>query len=73
MESPSEVAYVGGRVFPLILILLTNIGGWLHLLPVPIQLIINSCACVYLGTIMSSKIMKGKNGEIGLSEKDKDA
>lgn len=73
MESPSDAGFAGGRMFPSILILLANIGGWLHLLPVPVQLIINSCACVYLGTIMSSKIFKGKNGQIEISAKDKDA
>jgi len=59
MESDKEVIFAGGRAFPFILILLANIGGWLHLLPVPIQLFINSCACVYLGTIMSSNIFRG--------------
>ena len=57
----------------MILILLANIAGWLHVLPVFVQLVINSSCCVYLGTIMSSKIFKSKNGEFGLSEKDKDA
>lgn len=68
----NQVGYVRERIFPMVLILLANIGGWLHLLPVAPQLIINSCSCVYLGTIMSSKIHKLKNGDIGLSAKDKD-
>lgn len=49
---------------PAIVILLTNLLAWFHLLPVFIQLLLNSSSCVYIGCILSTKITKDKEGAL---------
>ena len=68
-----EYGYVRSGVIPFGLILVANVCGYLHVLPVFLQLLVNSCSVVYLGTILSQKIGKSKNGEMTLSEKEKGA
>lgn len=62
---PSAPAlFAGPTVLPFVLIVLANVGGYFHLLPVFVQLLINSCACVYLGTIMSTKLKRSSGDNI---------
>jgi len=61
--------FVRDRVIASVLILVANIGGFLHLIPVFPQLLVNSCCCVYLGVILSAKLKRGKDNV--LLEEDK--
>lgn len=47
-----------------LLILAANAGGAMLVLPIFWQLLINSCACVYIGCLFSTRLGKNKTGEI---------
>jgi len=46
------------------LILAANIGGALLVLPIFLQLLINSCACVYIGCLLSTRLAKNEKGTV---------
>jgi minor histocompatibility antigen H13 len=46
------------------LILAANIGGALLVLPIFLQLLINSCACVYIGCLLSTRLAKNEKGAV---------
>jgi hypothetical protein len=50
---------------PFALLAISNILGWMHLLPVFVQLLLSSCSCVYIGCILSSKLQRKPSGEFG--------
>ncbi len=68
----SPPIFLQDRLLASLLILVTNILGFFHLLPVFPQLLINSTCCVYLGTIMSTKLKHQKDGTLIEEEKGKD-
>lgn len=68
MQTDIKHYYLGTQVLPLILLVITNILGGLHLLPIFIQLLISSSTCVYLGCILSGRLSKAKDGKICASE-----
>jgi hypothetical protein len=55
---PKSAQLIRDVYVPAGLILAANIGGFLHILPVFVQLLINSSAVVYIGCIMSCKLRK---------------
>ena len=68
----SQNHFIRSWVPPFVLIILSNLLGYLHLLPVFPQLLINSSACVYIGVILSSKLRR--NGDnLTAADKEKDA
>ena len=54
----SDPVYIRSIEIPAIVILLANILGAFHLLPVFVQLLLNSSAVVYMGCIASAQIKK---------------
>ena len=60
----SKAIFVRNRTIASALILIANFLGFLHLIPVFPQLLINSCCCVYLGTIMSTKLKRSKDNTL---------
>lgn len=42
----------------------TNIAGGLLIMPVFLQLLLNTCACVYIGCLLSTRLAKDKDGQI---------
>lgn len=55
---------VRGVLIPAILLLAANIGGGLLILPIFWQLLINTCCCVYIGGIYSTRLARNNRGEI---------
>jgi minor histocompatibility antigen H13 len=47
-----------------VLILAANVGGALLVLPIFWQLLINSCSCVYIGCMLSTRLAKNDKGEV---------
>lgn len=47
-----------------VLILAANVGGALLVLPIFWQLLINSCACVYIGCLLSTRLAKDEKGQV---------
>lgn len=47
-----------------LLILAANVGGAMLVLPIFWQLLINSCACVYIGCLFSTRLGKNEKKEI---------
>lgn len=47
-----------------IVLLATNIGGGLLLLPTFVQLLLNTCSVVYIGCILSTRLVRANNGEL---------
>ena len=52
--------YVRSLIFPAIVVLAANIAGGFHLIPVFVQLLLNSTAVVYIGCISSSQVKRQK-------------
>lgn len=46
------------------IMLFANIGGGLLVLPIFWQLLINTCCCVYIGTLLSTRLKKDSHGEL---------
>lgn len=42
----------------------TNIAGGLLVMPVFLQLLLNTCACVYIGCLLSTRLTKDSTGRI---------
>jgi hypothetical protein len=51
-------------VLPSLVLLATNIGAALLLLPTFAQLLLSTCSVVYIGCIMSTRLARDSNGEI---------
>lgn len=48
-----------------LLLILANVGGALYIVPISLQLLINTCACVYIGCLLSTCLAKDqKSGNI---------
>jgi len=47
-----------------LLILAANVGGALLILPISIQLLINTCCCVYIGCLLSTCLAKDDKGHL---------
>ncbi len=63
----TEPQYVRKLYLPGAVIAVTNILGALHILPVFVQLLLNSCAVVYVGCISSTQVLL-KSERFTLSE-----
>lgn len=72
LSTTTKTIFIRNRTIASVLILLANLGGFLHLLPVFPQLLINSSCCVYLGTIMSTKLKRSRDDTIVEEDKGKD-
>lgn len=70
--SKTSVVYTRDWKLPAIFILVSNLLGFLHLLPVFPQLLINSSCCVYIGVILSAKLRRSETGLVA-AEKEKDS
>jgi minor histocompatibility antigen H13 len=55
---------VRNLTFAYILILAANVAGGLLVLPIFWQLLINSCCCVYIGGLFSTRLAKNEKGEV---------
>ena len=51
-------------VFAYVAILATNIAGGLLVMPIFLQLLINTCACVYIGCLMATRLETGEDKKI---------
>lgn len=47
-----------------IVLLGTNIAGGLLVMPVFLQLLLNTCSCVYIGCLLSTRLAKDKEGRV---------
>jgi hypothetical protein len=53
------------NLIPAYIVLLgTNIAGGLLLLPTFVQLLLNTCACVYIGCIFSTRLSNNADGTV---------
>lgn len=59
-----EVKAVRNLNIAYILLLASNIGGALTVLPIFLQLLISSCCCVYIGCLSSTRLAKNEKGII---------
>lgn len=73
MQTSVKHYYLGSQMIPLLLLLITNVLGGLHLIPIFIQLLISSCSCVYLGCILSGRLSKGTDGAICSAAHEEDS
>lgn len=73
MQTDIKHYYLGNHTLPLMLLVVTNILGGLHVLPIFVQLLISSSTCVYLGCILSGRLSKAKDGQLCASVHDKDS
>jgi len=51
-------------IFPAVLLVLTNVLGGLLVMPISLQLLFNTCCCVYIGCIISTRLAKNPNGTL---------
>lgn len=42
----------------------TNIAGGLLVMPIFLQLLLNTCACVYIGCLLSTRLSKDSSGRL---------
>ena len=63
-EMTTEKKTVRSIIFAALVVLATNIGGGLLLLPTFPQLLLNTCAVVYMGCLLSTKLAKDKDGKL---------
>jgi minor histocompatibility antigen H13 len=47
-----------------LLIILANVGGALLIVPISLQLLINTCSCVYIGCLLSTCLAKDSKGHV---------
>lgn len=47
-----------------LVLLATNVGGGLLLLPTFVQLLLNTCSVVYIGCILSTRLARANTGEL---------
>ena len=50
---------------PFAILAVVNLLGFTHILPVFIQLLLNSVCCVYIGCVLGSKMSKKPTGDFG--------
>jgi hypothetical protein len=56
-------------LIPFGIIAATNLVSFFHVLPVFVQLLLNSTCCVFIGCVLGSKLAKKDSGELAKVEK----
>ena len=68
----TEPQFVRSLILPSIVVLAANIAGALHLVPVFVQLLLNSTAVVYIGCISSTQVKLKSGGFVPTSAESAD-
>lgn len=55
---------VRSLVLAYVVLLGTNVAGGLLVMPVFLQLLFNTCACVYIGCLLSTRLTKDASGRL---------
>lgn len=61
-QSKAEVYLTKSITIPFGIIAFTNLLSFLHIVPVFLQLLLNSSCCVYVGCVLGSKLAKKASG-----------
>ena len=51
-------------ILPALILLATNIGGGLLIVPTFVQLLLNTCCVVYMGCLLSTLLSKDKEAKL---------